>query len=296
MNTDLTFLKNHVNVHALQDAIKSGNGTKIKHNNEQTSIPIAISSEIAAFQKRSGNLQLLQRVLAVGWDGRKASKYVLGETYHAIQKIAQNWKITVIANNSGEDNYSLLDHISKKTVLETAVKHKLLKMPFTFNTMCIIISIILMGILGIALLRAVYNITFILLLALAVPVFVGAIIYHIRKGLYLAKYNIDHVKMLLAQNRGTTEYDLMVAEIAQRLSQELPLAVIVEDLNKLDDFSVDAMKYIMVEEKISSIGAIFWVLFYDSQQEKTLSEILKHQSLAIKHYSVVSPIEIPEGV
>lgn len=295
MKTDLTFLKNYVNIQSLQDAIENGNGTKLKNSNEHTSIPIAISSEIAAFQKRSGDLQLLQRVLAIDWDGRKASKYVLGETCHAIQKIAQNWKITAITNNSSDDDYSLINHLSKKTVLELAVKNKLLKMPFTFNTIGIVISTILMGILGFVLLRAVYNITFILLSALAVPVIVGSIVYHIRKNLFFRKFNVNHIKALLSQNRGTPEYNLMVAEFAHRLSQEMPLAVIVEDFNELDDFSVDAMKYIMVEEKVSSIGAIFWVLFYNSQQDKTLAGILKHPSLTIKHYSVVSSIEMPKG-
>lgn len=63
MRNDITFQNKYVSVLTLRDALKNGNGTKLKKNNEQISIPVAISNEIAAFQQRIGNLQLLQRAL-----------------------------------------------------------------------------------------------------------------------------------------------------------------------------------------------------------------------------------------
>lgn len=296
MRNDITFQNKYVSVLTLRDALKNGNGTKLKKNNEQISIPVAISNEIAAFQQRIGNLQLLQRALIIDWDSQKPSKYVLGEAFHAIQTIAQNWKITVVTNNSNENTYSLLDQFPKKVVLKAAIKHKLLKLPFVLKITDIVISMVLMTIFSFIILAAEPTNSFTLLSTLAIPVIVGSIASQVRKYLSLRDFKINIIKKILIQNKGTHKYDLFIAELTRYLSREMPLAVIVEDLNKLDEFSIDLIKYVVFTEDVPIIGAIFWVLFSSSQQDKTITELLKHSALNIKEYSIVSPINLPDGI
>ncbi|MDO5576479.1 MAG: hypothetical protein Q4F84_05320 [Fibrobacter sp.] len=292
MKKDLIFQGRNIDANTIENVVKNGKGTRLKLNNEYTSITDAIINEVGIIQKRVGNLlQLLQRVMVIDWCENEKSKYVLGETVLAIQSNASAWNMKAVSCDSGK-TCSLLEHLPKKEVLNAALKLKMIKLPFKIPMVFIGVLAALMAIVGFSFLGDKFSTEILVSASVAIPVFIGALVFFIRKSIFLGKTDIGILNDFLDKNKDTPEYKNFIAQVSGLLVSEMPLVVVVEDVSKLDNFSMDLMEYVLMSDKILNIGMILWVLFSSVPNDRVLGKISKDVSVVKKHYTMERPINL----
>lgn len=291
MKKDLIFQGGNVDVSTIENAVKNGKGTHLKFNNEYTSITEALCNEVGVIQKRVDNLlQLLQRVIMIDWRDNKKSKYVLGETVLAIQSNAPGWNIKAVSCDF-DKACSFLEHLSKKEVLNIALKLKLIKLPFKIPKVFFGVLIALIAMAGFSFLGEKVSAEILVSASVAIPVIIGMLVFFIRKSIFLGKTDVGIVSDILAKSKGTTEYNNFIARIAELFVSEMPLVVVVEDIGKLDNFSTDLMEYILLSDSMN-IGVILWVLFTSGTNDKILENGSKGMSIVNKRYIMERPISL----
>lgn len=89
----------------------------------------------------------------------------------------------------------------------------------------------------------------------------GFLIYRIVQNRTVLKYTIplDAIQKI-SRNNGTAGENIYSA-IANELSGNLPLVIIIEDISAIDEVSACVVKQILSGNNINSTGALFWVAF-----------------------------------
>lgn len=267
---------------------------KIKVKNGENEYPILdlIQNEMSAFQRTSNTMQLSQKAIVIDWESREPSKAVLEECAAGIQSRVQYWHVGAIKTPTQKSPFGILSDIPQKTFVKAAVNAGLIRLAdhalhigiaaFLICLLSLFGAIFLKN--GFQLISAIFSQAFIY--SFLISSLIGFTTFHIFKGRsYRNPRNHEVLLLQFKKESKDKSYNEFISSIAETVIENMPLAVIVEDLALLDKVSSDVVDRITRSNQTLGFGALLWIAFR-SKSRKNVDTHFTNCSFPVKHYSL----------
>jgi hypothetical protein len=253
-----------------QEGRNSVSGTLVKYGNDTMQLAKVIQKEIVEFRNnRNTSFQLTQKGVVVNVGGGESLKIPMEECAAELQKSAPNWFIRGAAKTSG-CRIGILGSFSRFTVIKESVRAGLIRISPVWNMapvvaavgICFLLLLFLgwssSGTVPGAMVFTVKN----AILSISAAAFLGIILFAIlRKVIYTRQEKIDLLCSELINQKGNEAYRKFVSIISRHLIADLPVAIIVDDITRQDEFTLDVIRNFTKNDAQRSTGSLLWIVF-----------------------------------
>lgn len=260
----------------LQKQWKDNSGTIIAAGQETVTLRSAIQKEISAFQQSGEMLRFSQRAIVINCEKKSPSRETLAESVEIFHSIASHWHIGKLENPSEKAPFSALDSIKRSAAVKAALKTRLIQMPGNIAVITAIVSVI------VALPFIIFNVFFrdhaqmapaasikSIGIILGMWAVIGILTYLFARMIVFANpRNFSILMSKIRMEKGESSYNGFVSLLSNEITSHMPMAIILEDVALLDEFSSDVVKNLIGENQSHRVGALLWVVFQGTSSAK----------------------------
>lgn len=255
------------------DSGKKAGNIKIEHNGERMTLKDEVAKKILACQRKGNALSLQHDVLILAQDQQSS------ESCAAVQNVLNesdiNWNILTLQGTANDPKIpEIFSHLKPMKLISAAAEAGIIKLNHTLHfigygltvLICLIVSTMIS-------LCPEYNLQGFkldnsIILSFSIITVAGLLIYSLGRNYLLQKnrklYNsiIQYVNNIDSANSGD---NIFIDKVCEKItSMEMPLAIVVGDIDKLDPFTRNTLRRVVTSDPQQTVGLIMWVILAQS--------------------------------